>query len=132
MVTLDRWQLIHANLIGLIEDQCLFTTQFLAEIDVESKTEVLHAIGNLFLEAVCNLSKVEATHDELNQTNSNILPPCLPQELVEVVQLILKYQHHLQLSWEQEDIDRIVEEHKQLPVFVNREHILWNALNRLT
>lgn len=72
----------HANLIGLIKDQGLFATQSLAEMDTDSKREVLHAVGNLFLEAVCNLSKVEATRDELNQAASSILPPCLPQELV--------------------------------------------------
>lgn len=98
---------------------------------------MLHAVGNLFLEAVCNLSKVEATRDELNQTASSILPPCLPQELVamktrEIVQLVLKYQDRLQVSREQEDIDKIVKEHKELLVFVNREHRLRNALSRLT
>lgn len=137
IVTLDRWEVSHANLIGLIEDQGLFATQALAEMDTDSKSEVLHAIGNLFLEAVCNLSKVEATRDELNQTASSILPPCLPQELVamktrEIVQLVLKYQDRLQVSREQEYIDKIVEEHKELLVFVNREHRLRNPLSRLT
>lgn len=34
----------------------------------------------------------------------------------EIVQLVLKYQDRLQVSREQEDIDKIVEEHKELLV----------------
>lgn len=135
IVTLDRWEVSHANLIGLIEDQGMFATQALAEMNTDSKSEVLHAIRNLFLEAVCNLSKVEATCNELNQAASSILQPCLTLRLVamktrEIIQLVLKYQYRLQLSWEQEDINKIVEKLKELLVFVNRKHCLRNALSR--
>lgn len=58
--SLDRFQVIHANLIRLIEDEGMFATQSWAKLDTESKTEVLHAVGKLFLKRICNLNKVKA------------------------------------------------------------------------
>ena len=135
--TFEQWQVSHADLIGLIQDQGLFEARAFGELYSESTAEVLQAIGDVLLKTVANLSTIEAWRDELNQASPNLLPPYLPQELAaiktrELVQIVLDYHDRLIVTWKQKDIDQIVEQHKQLLVAVNREQRLANALGRLT
>lgn len=48
IVIFEQWQVNHANLIRLNQDQELFATQFLAKLDTHSRLKVLYAVDIFF------------------------------------------------------------------------------------
>jgi hypothetical protein len=74
-------------------------------------------------------------HDEVNDANTDGMPPCLPHELLalkprDVVQLVLKFHDRLSVSLIQNSIDLIVDQHKKLLNAVSKESRLQTALAR--
>jgi hypothetical protein len=95
-------------------------------LELEECTKVLDAIGEILLSIVNRLSSVEALRDEVNNTNTDGMPPCLPHELLalkprDVVQLVVKFHNQLSISLPQNSIDLIVDQHKKLLNAVSKE-----------
>ena len=98
--TFEQWQFIHADFIGLIQDQGIFEARAFGELDSEHTAEVWQAIADVVLKTVANLSTIEAWKDGLNQDIPNLLPPYLPQEIAAIktrdfVQISLDYHDRL-------------------------------------
>jgi hypothetical protein len=135
VVVMGERQVSHADLTGFIQDQGIFASQTLAELQPEECTKVLQAVGEILLSIVNGLSSVEALRDEVNDASTDGIPPCLPHELLalktrDVVQLVLKYHDRLSTSWSQSSIDLIVDQHKKLLNAVNKEPRLQTAFSR--
>jgi hypothetical protein len=135
VVVLGERQVSFADLTGFIQDQGIFASRTLAELDPEESTEVLNAVGEILLSIVNGLSSVEALRDEVNDASTDGMPPCLPHELLklkprDVVQLVLKFHDRLSASWTQNSIDLIVDQHKKLLSAVSKEPRLQTALAR--
>jgi hypothetical protein len=86
----------YADLRGFIQDQGIFASQILDALEPKECTEVLDAVGEILLSIVNGLSLVEALRNEVNDANTDGMPPCLPHELLalkphDVVQLVLKF-----------------------------------------
>ncbi|OAE28836.1 hypothetical protein AXG93_684s1150 [Marchantia polymorpha subsp. ruderalis] len=109
VVVMEEKQVSHADLTGFIQDQSIFASQTLAELQPEECTNVLQAVGEILLSIVNGLSSVEALRDEVNDASTDGIPPCLPHELLalktrDVFQLVLKYHDRLSTSWSQSSI----------------------------
>ncbi|CAK9205579.1 unnamed protein product, partial [Sphagnum troendelagicum] len=82
VVVMGEIQVSHVDLTGFIQDQGIFASQTLAELQPEECTKVLQAVGEILLSIVNGLSSVEALRDEVNDASSDGIPPCLPHELL--------------------------------------------------
>jgi hypothetical protein len=96
LVIIGERQVSYADLRGFIQDQGIFTSQILDALDPEECTEVLDAVSEILLSIVNGLSLVEVLCNEVNDANTDGMPPCLPHELLalkprNVVQLVLKF-----------------------------------------
>ncbi len=135
VVVIGERQVSYTDLRGFIQDQGIFASQILDALEPKECTEVLDAIGKILLSIVNGLSLVEALRDEVNDTSTNGMPPCLPHELLalkprNVVQLVLKFHDRLSISLTQNSIDLIVDQHKKLLNIVSKEPRLQTALAR--
>jgi hypothetical protein len=82
VVVIGERQVSYADLRGFIQDHGIFASQILDALEPEECTEVLDAIGEILLLIVNRLSSVEALRDEVNNTSTDGMPPCLPHELL--------------------------------------------------
>ena len=122
-------------MIGLIQDQGIFTSEIFEALDHSSRNELLIALAIFLLQIVAGLNSVQAVRDAANGEDHTESLPCLPHELVaiktrQVVQLVLKYRDRLSISLSQCSIDSIVEQHKQLLIAFEREPRLKSSLSR--
>jgi len=89
-------QVNYTDLRGFIQDQGIFASQILDALEPEECTEVLDAVGEILLSIVNGLSSVKVLCNEVNDTNTDGMPPHLPHELLalkprDVIQLVLKF-----------------------------------------
>jgi len=134
-VVIGGRQVCYDDFTGFIQDQGIFASQTLSVVELEERTEVLYVVGEIFLSIVNGLSSIEALRDEVNNTSTEGMPPCLAHELLalkprDVVQLVLKFHDRLLTSWNQNAIDLIVDQHKKLLNAVIKELRLQTALAR--
>ncbi len=105
----------------------------LRQLEPKECTEVLDVVGEILLSIINGLSSVEALCDEVNDTNTDGMPPCLPHELLtlkpcDVIKLVLKFHNRLLVSLTQNSIDLIVDQHKKRLNAVSKELRLQTAL----
>jgi hypothetical protein len=131
--TFSRWSVSYEKIILFLYDQGLFIQQIYEQLSPESQIEVIRMIATFILYLVDGILNIQAERDSANKPADN-LPPVLPHQLVKIrgrdfTNIVSDHLNHLKQFWDEELIDRLERQYRQLRVEYQNDVKLKSALD---